>query len=403
MFRYTRIVFSAALLLLMLMPAAAQESVVFPTLAGEYAVGRLAYDVDAGRLEIFTDDPGDSRIIPITVYYPAVLDEGAAASPYVSELESAAYAQGMGIPNTLFSLVQPHAVDAAPAAESPDDAGFPVLLFSPGLATPVKYYTSLVEQVASHGYIVAIVDHPYSTGLSVYTSGEFVTIAPAAIDMQNEAQRLVILGEWVADSSAALDWLETANESDPVLAGRIDTSRVGAFGHSFGGATSVQLTVDDERVLAAIDMDGTLSGSVTEDGTPRPILFIEAAGTGDAARVTDEELAAAGMTREQYDAILAEYVDSVAAVLETAPAAYRLELADAQHMTFASDMGLVRPLLSTFITDEIVGTVDAERAVLATTAYTVAFFDEHVRGKESVLLDGDSPEWPEVDFEIVNE
>ena len=40
----------------------------------------------------------------------------------------------------------------------------------------------------------------------------------------------------------------------------MDTSRIGMFGHSYGGATAAQVLVEDSRVKAAINMDGTLYG-----------------------------------------------------------------------------------------------------------------------------------------------
>ena len=69
-----------------------------------------------------------------------------------------------------------------------------------------------------------------------------------------------ILNVWIDDSEYALDFLAELNETDAVLAGAFDLERVGAFGHSFGGATAANLSLVDDRVLASLNMDGTVYG-----------------------------------------------------------------------------------------------------------------------------------------------
>ncbi|MCP3803204.1 hypothetical protein NLX83_28390 [Allokutzneria sp. A3M-2-11 16] len=45
-----------------------------------------------------------------------------------------------------------------------------------------------------------------------------------------------------------------------------------------------------------------------------------------------------------------------------------------------------------------IGTVDPARSVAAQRAYVAAFFDLHLRGKNTGLLDGSSPLFPELTF-----
>lgn len=46
----------------------------------------------------------------------------------------------------------------------------------------------------------------------------------------------------------------------------------------------------------------------------------------------------------------------------------------------------------------VIGTVDPNRVIAAQRAYVTAFFDEHLRRRPQALLDGPSPEHPEVTF-----
>jgi hypothetical protein len=48
---------------------------------------------------------------------------------------------------------------------------------------------------------------------------------------------------------------------------RLDLSRIGMMGWSFGGATAMQMSRNDPRVKALVDQDGQLFGDVRDKGT----------------------------------------------------------------------------------------------------------------------------------------
>src|SRR5438445_2367707 len=59
-----------------------------------------------------------------------------------------------------------------------------------------------------------------------------------------------------------------------MFAGRFDLARLGAVGHSFGGARALHFCHDDTRCRAAIDLDGIPFGSVVADGLSKPAMFL---------------------------------------------------------------------------------------------------------------------------------
>ena len=73
---------------------------------------------------------------------------------------------------------------------------------------------------------------------------------------------------WSADMGFALDQLQRLNASGPSekFVGRLDMERIGVFGHSLGGATTLQFCQDDARCKAGIDLDGAPLGSVIIEG-----------------------------------------------------------------------------------------------------------------------------------------
>src|SRR5258708_29549311 len=93
-------------------------------------------------------------------------------------------------------------------------------------------------------------------------------------ELPKVAARLVTV--WTSHMSFALDRLAALNASDPSgrFTARLDLTRVGAFGHSFGGAQAGQFCHDDARCVAAIDIDGIPFGSVVKEGMPKPFMFL---------------------------------------------------------------------------------------------------------------------------------
>jgi len=76
---------------------------------------------------------------------------------------------------------------------------------------------------------------------------------------------------WVADQRFAYNTLERWAVNDPLLAGKLDVTRIGSFGHSFGGATALEVCRSDTRCRAAVNMDGGLYGKiVTEPAVELP-------------------------------------------------------------------------------------------------------------------------------------
>ena len=76
--------------------------------------------------------------------------------------------------------------------------------------------------------------------------------------------------------SFAVDRLQELNANDPTgrFNGRLDLTKVGAFGHSLGGASALQFCHDDPRCKAGVDVDGAPLGSAVTDGVKQPFLFL---------------------------------------------------------------------------------------------------------------------------------
>jgi predicted dienelactone hydrolase len=142
-------------------------------------------------------------------------------------------------------------------------------------------YSTLAEDLASHGYVVVGFDAPYRTRVIVFPDGRVIERTPennpelySGEELTRRADKL--LAAWTADAAFVLDRLEQLSSPDASskFSGRLDMSRVGLFGHSFGGATAAQFCCQDARCKAGIDVDGSLHGSVVQEGIHKPFMFL---------------------------------------------------------------------------------------------------------------------------------
>src|SRR5438445_11803055 len=142
-------------------------------------------------------------------------------------------------------------------------------------------YTTLAEDLASHGYVVVRFDAPYRTFITVLPDGTVIARSPKnnaelvsgqeKVDLANK-----LVQAWSSDMGFAVDQLERLNASDVSgrFLGRLEMQRLGVFGHSLGGAEALQFCHDDSRCKAGIDVDGAPFGSVVREGFSQPFMFL---------------------------------------------------------------------------------------------------------------------------------
>ncbi len=370
--------------------------VMFPKLTGSFQVGKMEYHLtDAGREEIFTDDPNDKRELMVTVYYPGQPEANDQAAPYIND----ALANALGINHDIVSQIHPHAYAEVPVSKA--QTSYPVIVFSPGMGNLPQFYSVTFEDLASHGYIVVSIAHPYSTAITVFPNDSIVLANEAGSQLHTDSEaadaivRAKILGVWVGDERFVLNQLEQMDAHDPLLGGHLDLTKVGVFGHSLGGETAIETASLDSRIQAALSLDSQVTGSVLEDGLPKPFMILRS----ERLSVTDEQLQAAGSTREQFEAAYAAMDAPINALYGQAKTGYRLTLHGSTHNTYTTDYLLLAALFPSEYPPEVIGAIDPTRAVDIIDTYVVAFFDKHLKGEAVPLIDAPSLDYPEVTFE----
>ncbi len=131
------------------------DDLTLPPLTGPFPVGRTeVYMINEDQPALPRTD--SSREWVVTLFYPASPDAGATPGPYADDALKTAYTAQMLTDDSAGALdhLHAHAFLEAPAERGP----FPVLLFSPGGGEQPLFYTALLEQVSSFGYIVVAVE-----------------------------------------------------------------------------------------------------------------------------------------------------------------------------------------------------------------------------------------------------
>ena len=187
------------------------------------------------RTMALSDFARGGRLLPAEVWYPATdADAGRDVDPASRDT----YDLVPGFP--------PFSQDAVRAA-APRAGRHPVVLFSHGYGGHRRQSTFLCTHLASHGYVVAAVDHTGNTMLDVIRQ---LMQAESGLKLPSIAEQAKAFAEdRPADMTFLLDTL-----LDDELAAHVDAERVGITGHSFGGWTTIATTARDRRIRAAVPL-----------------------------------------------------------------------------------------------------------------------------------------------------
>ena len=329
---------------------------------GPYDVKQVsAILVDESRVETFETD-GSNREVPVYFYYPDIKGEAA-------------------------------------------DNSFPLVIFSHGAFGYYQSNTSTYMELASHGYVVISLDHPYHSFFTKDTNGKTIIVNPKFMqevmyinENGTPEQEIIELSHsWLdirtADINFVLDCVKAAMAAQeettlPVcwfvdsevfieeilsVLSMTDTEHIGLMGHSMGGAASVTVGRTREDIDAVIDLDGTMLGEqfsyingvydFYDEAYPVPLLSV----SNEAHYFDGQELAD-------------WYVNSW--VLANAKDAKYTYFKGSGHMNF-TDLPLFSPALANMLG---VGGVNPEECVLKMNQLVLEYFNCYLKNTGEVTV-----------------
>jgi predicted dienelactone hydrolase len=353
-----------------------------------YGVGRVQYDwTDRSRIDPLAGRRVTPRELSVWLWYPTSPRTSGQPAPYLPGAWAGLhFPSPIGIGETSFDVVRVSALQGAPVASG----RFPIVIFEPGLGLAAPQYTTIAENLAAQGYLVAGVTPTYSANLTVL-NGRAVRSSPAgnpsaldASDLHNGAALQAgdqLTSVWAADARFAAAQVAALRRSSRFV-GHVNPKRELYIGHSLGGAAALQACHDDRRCVGAVDLDGTQFGPVVTSGLKRPSLIIESescitgvcspAGRVDRAdQATAQQLLAASTGRAWCYRI-----DGMRHFNFSDYAAYYL----------AAPVRRLVPL----------GSIDGDRGLMITGSYLAAFANHVAKHRPASQLDQPDNRFPEV-------
>lgn len=311
-----------------------------PTGTGEYGVQMQTFTwEDTSRIETFTDT-GENRSLTVRILYPDT------------------------------------------------EGKYPLVVFSHGAFGVIDSNYSTYVELASHGYVVVSIAHPYHAmyvedvyGKKTFVDMEFMkrVYADNGADTTEAEKRVYEFSkEWMevrtADMNFVLDTIleNTKNQTEAPFS-LVDEEKIGLFGHSMGGATAVQIGRERNDIDAVIDLEGTMAGEYVgfENGyelyneTPYPLPLLDVNSRAVREQITELALEHPGW----------EYVNDY--VGRNAVNYKEVVFEDAGHVNF-TDLPMFSPVLAKMLG---VGEVDAKECIDNVNEVVLTFFDYYLKGE----------------------
>ena len=344
-----------------------------PTPSGKYSVGTQIFNwTDNTRDEWFTEDNlDDKRKLVVQIWYPTNAVSGE-KYPYMDNPRKrlGPLSEHLELPVFMIRHIQEIRTNSILNAPiHPDVNNLPVIVFSHGLGGMRAQNTVHIEELVSQGYFVIAPDHPFDANITIYDDGTVADYRSGITFLQAKRGKGLKLTEkdfWdfrlpqintrTADIQYLLDELEVRSGVVQSPWEAMDLDRIGIFGHSFGGATSVMASYIDNRIDACISLDGwnvPIPQNVIDDGLNVPLLYIG---------------------RPEWDTTLNyEKLDTL--IARSSQSADKLILDGTKHFDYSDT-----PYFSTMAKKiGISGKLPAEEILFILNGQIISFFDKHVK------------------------
>ncbi|KAI1660701.1 hypothetical protein F4813DRAFT_348072 [Daldinia decipiens] len=354
------------------------EAVSIPPPTGPYQVGVRKYTIEHYNDHDPVAPNNVSTAFLATVFYPTLQKPEGPPKPYLNP-ETAAFFElnwhySNGTLSSITSNVQENASFLEPESLADGSLHLPTILFGPGGGgPPVEGNTIILSELASYGYAIIGIDHPFEQPFIRYPNGTGVT----GIDVDNIGIDYGdIYNMRLEDNTVFLD------RHLPELVRKLNlpfsTTKLGAFGYSLGGAAALGSLQSHDRIVSGLNMDGTVYGSLASNSSAADVrkpAFLAGSeghggvGSGDNTWITFPQWQT-GWQR-------------------------KINVNGTTHHDFFDDTFWKTLEVGS---DPHAGPIDGLEQVRVLNAYVKAFFDFTLLGKRSPILDGPSPEFPEVIF-----
>ncbi|PCI53282.1 MAG: hypothetical protein COB36_12640 [Alphaproteobacteria bacterium] len=378
-----------------------------PKPTGSWHVGTQEFEmVDTSRDGAMYDDPQTPRRLFVRVWYPTDAASGK-RRPYLTKREADVTIVSVGnhfgvgsqygLGNYVYKPlrhIKAHAFENAEVSQTDDM--FPTLIFSHGYLSWVGQNTALMELLASHGYIIYSVSHPYDGADIPFADGSVIKTQITERVGYTDNMVGFLTGETHEDRLAFFDSFKTdfdqyrirksvepwgedvafltntlaqnrTPDSMRAVAAKTDMSKFGMIGMSFGGSNVAYECHKDVRCKAAVNLDGEeFVWELYDTDIRMPFLMIH----GDWWKY------GFWIVPKTPDFHINDYAYERWETTGERDDVYRIRVKGLQHLGFMDFPITLRMPLR----DKAYGSQNGKKALAAVNETVLAFLDKHVKG-----------------------
>ena len=369
-----------------------------PKPSGKYLTG-ITYlcFTDENRKELFDNSGQSYREITVKAWYPS--EKKLNPEPYFLNAD---FAIKYCMFSEIFRDLKTNSGRDLPLSSGENK--YPVLVFSHGWGEHFSQNSILMEELASHGYIIFGIAHHFECKYSEYPDGRTVHIEfssnrfqkiwkeqrnPKAMELHKKSyivstddERMELFRKmsttlptalnespkyWAEDISFFLDQLKTINKENKIFKDKLDTGRIGIFGMSMGGIAAGEFCLSDNRARAGINIDGGLHGSLLDLDRKLQIPFLFLTGK---MSLGCGRLFTGKSTKDCYS----------------------INVTNADHYSFTDYSLYPTPMVR-----QLLGTIEGTRAIEITNYMVLSFFDKYVKEIPGINLIDEAEKYPEIE------
>ena len=374
------------------------QSNTLPEPSGNYSVGFDYFCfTDSNRIELFDNNSEKYRDITVKVWYPTDVKPSKETLYFYNPDIIVKY---FDFPE-IYKNLTTNSTRAVPLSQK--EKTYPVLIFNHGWGEHFAQNTILMEELASHGYLVFSIAHHYECKFSFYPDGKFIPMDfksnrfqkmwqeqqnPKAMELlikmfgltKLDEQKQILIdqsnalptllkespGYWAKDISFFIDQLESMNDENKLFKDRLNLGKIAVFGMSMGGLSAIETCLTDKRIKACVDIDGGLNSLMLERNIPVPVLFLNS---------------------KRYLGY-----GNLFTCLSTSDS-YSLAVKGSDHYNFTDysvyPVPIVKPLL---------GSIEPNKTIEIMNAIVLAFFDKYLKDKKGIDLIKQAKKYNEIEI-----
>jgi hypothetical protein len=373
-----------------------RKNSTLPKPTGKHSVGITFLNfTDDSRKELFDNHKKKNREITVKAWYPT--DTKTEPAPYFLNAE---FAIKKCMFTEIFRDLKTNAGRDVPLFTQ--IKRYPVLIFSHGWGEHFSQNSILMEELASHGYIIFSIAYHFECRYSEYPDGRSIQIDYSSLRFRkiwkeqqnpksmkllhkmykaaNDEERKQVFLEtsstlptllkespkyWAEDISFFLDQLKVINGENKIFKGRLDPERIGVFGMSMGGIASTEISMSDKRIKACINIDGGLYGSALEKTIQIPFMFLNSKRFLGYGRIFTG--------RSKKDC-------------------YSLSIRNSDHYNLTDYSLYPIPMVKSLL-----GEIEGKKPIEIMNVMVLAFFDKYLNSKQNIDLIKKAKEYPEIE------